>query len=306
MPALTPNLRGALLSLAAFCAYACCDVAIKGMGQNLHAFQVVLTSALCTLPWIIGQILMKDRASGLRPVYPGWMALRILIVVVNSTLVTYTFGHLPLAQCYAIFFTMPLMITVFAWPLLGESIDPMRGLIVLIGFCGVLIALRPTEVTFQFAHLTAIGGATLGALNSLMLRKIGHREKSGVILLYPALGQIFIMALLVPGVYRPMTPLDWGLAGAVGVLSTYGGLFVIAAYRLAPAIVVAPMQYSQIIWASILGMIFFQEHMPLQTAFGIAVIIAAGLTLLFQANRGAAPKSTADLTNAPGTHPPIK
>ena len=299
MSALSPNLRGALLSLACFCAYACTDVSLKYLGQNLHAFQIVFFCSLATLPWILVQIFLTGRKASLRPALPRWTALRIVITVVNSALVTYTFGHLPLAQCYAVFFTMPLMITVFAWPMLGEPIDPLRGLIVLIGFCGVLIALRPTEVTFQFAHLTAIGGATLGALNSLILRKIGRRESSGVILLYPTLAQIAVMGVLLPSVWHPMTAADFGIAALVGVISTIGGLCVIAAYRLAPAIVVAPMQYSQIIWASILGVLIFHEVMERQTALGIAIIIAAGLTLLFQANRGTASKTAHDLSNAP-------
>ena len=297
MSALTSNLRGALLSLAAFFAYACADVSIKALGQDLQAFQIVFVCSLSTLPWIIALIVIRDRPVSLRPKLPGWTALRIVITVVNSALVTYTFGHLPLAQCYAVLFTMPLMITVFAWPLLGEPIDPWRGMIVLLGFCGVLIALRPGEVTFQFAHLTAICGATLGALNSLILRKVGNRETSGVILLYPTIAQILIMGALLPSVYRPMSLHHWQIAGLVGILGMVGGISIIAAYRRAPAIVVAPMQYSQIVWASILGLIFFNEGMPPQTALGIAIIIAAGLTLLFQANRAPAAKSSRDLPN---------
>ena len=299
MPALTPNLRGALLSLAAFCAYACADVSIKYLGQHLHAFQIVFFCSVATLPCILTQIFLTDRRASLRPALPGWTAVRMLITVCNSAMVTYTFGHLPLAQCYAVFFTMPLMITLFAWPLLAEPIDPLRGMIVLFGFCGVLIALNPTQVTFQFAHLTAICGATLGALNSLILRKIGNRESSGVILLYPTLAQIAVMGVLLPAIWQPFTRTDLGIAALVGILSTIGGLCVIAAYRLAPAIVVAPMQYSQIIWASLLGVVIFHEVMERQTALGIAVIIAAGLTLLFQANRNPATKSAAETSNLP-------
>ena len=290
MPPVASNLRGALLSLAAFGAYACSDVSLKALGQNLHAVQVVFICSLCTLPWILGQIFVTERRMSLVPVLPGYTALRVVITVINSALVTYTFGHLPLAQCYAVFFTMPLMITVFAWPLLGEPIDPLRGCVVVVGFLGVLVALRPGEMTLQFAHLTALIGAILGALNSLILRKIGNREKSGVILLYPTLGQIIVMGAILPTVYRPMVMQDWAIAGMVGLLGLIGGIAIIAAYRRAPAIVVAPMQYSQIVWASVLGVIFFAERMERQTAIGIVIIIAAGLTLLFLAGRTTPPR----------------
>ena len=146
---------------------------------------------------------------------------------------------------------------------------------------------------------TAIVGAALGALNSLILRKIGKRESSGVILLYPTLAQIVVMGVLLPAVWQPMSGADVAIAAVVGVLSTIGGLCVIAAYRLAPAIVVAPMQYSQVIWASILGVLIFHEVMERQTALGITIIIAAGLTLLFQSGRGTAAKGTGNLPNAP-------
>ena len=244
MATLFNRLRGPLLALAAFCAYAFTDVSVKALGQGLHAFQVVLVCSLCTLPWIIAQVLFTDRRASLWPVLPGWTLLRVAITVVNSALVTYTFSNLPLAQCYAVFFTMPLMITVLAWPLLGERIDMTRGAIVMAGFCGVLIALRPGEVTFQLAHLTAICGATLGALNSLILRKIGHLERAGVMLFYPTLAQVVVGGLLLPLVYRPMSGLDWQISALVGILGTIGGLCIIAAYRHAPAIVVARWQVS--------------------------------------------------------------
>jgi S-adenosylmethionine uptake transporter len=288
--AISSNLRGAFLSLGSFCAYACSDVSIKALGQDLNSFQVMFLSALCTLPFVLAQIYWTDRRFSLWPKLPSLTMLRVAISMLGSAFVTYTFTHLPLAQCYAIFFTMPLMITVIAWPMLGEPIDPLRGVIVLVGFCGVLVALQPGSTTFQLAHLTAICGAVTGALNSLLLRKIGHRESAGVILLYPSLFQMLGAACVMPFVWHPVSLHDVTIAVQMGALGTIGGLFIIAAYRVAPAIVVAPMQYSQIFWASILGMIFFAEYPNLMSVIGIGIIIAAGLALLFVAGRPATAK----------------
>lgn len=290
MQSLSTPLRGALLALASFFAYACTDVSIKALGQGLNSFQVMFFSACCTLPFILAQIWWRDREArigwaSLRPALPVLTGLRVVITLFGSGFVTYTFTHLPLAQCYAILFTMPLMITVLAWPMLGERIDPVRGLIILVGFGGVLIALQPGTTTFTLAHLTAICGAVTGALNSLILRKIGHREKSGVILLYPVLLQMLGAGLIMPFVWQPMSAMDWYIGIQMGALGTAGGLFIIAAYRIAPAIVVAPMQYSQIVWASMLGFVLWGEMPSLITAAGIGVIIAAGLALLFAAGR---------------------
>ena len=283
--AINPNLRGAFLSLGAFFAYACTDVSIKALGQNMSSFQVMFLSAACTLPFVVAQILWRNGRSSLLPRMPGMTVLRIGISLIGSAFVTYSFTHLPLAQCYAVFFTMPLMITLIAWPMLGEPIDPLRGVIILVGFGGVLIALQPGTTDFQLAHLTAICGAVTGALNSLLLRKIGHGESSGVILLYPTLAQFLVAGVLMLFLWQPISLTDVQVGLQMGFLGTMGGLLIIAAYRVAPSIVVAPMQYSQIIWASALGLIFFGERPSLMNAIGIGVIIAAGLALLFAAGR---------------------
>jgi S-adenosylmethionine uptake transporter len=277
--------KGALLALGSFASYACSDVMVKYLGRDMNSFQVMFMAAAFTLPFIVAQILLVDRKASLRPTLPGWTLARVAITIVNSALVTYTFTHLPIAQCYAIFFTMPLMITILAWPLLGEPIDLVRGLIVLAGFAGVLIAVQPGSTPFHLAHLTAICGATLGALNSLILRKIGDRERAGVILLYPVMAQAAAAAFALPFVWTPMLPDDYIAGTILGVLGTCGGLFIIAAYRRAPAIVVAPMQYSQILWASTISFFLFGEKPTLITVLGIGVIIAAGLALLATANR---------------------
>ena len=278
-------LKGALLALASFCAYACSDVSIKALGHGMNSFQVMFFSALCTVPFILAQMFWQDRRPSLRPNLPGLTVIRVLISLLGGWFVIYTFTHLPLAQCYAIFFTMPLMITLLAWPLLGEPVDPLRGVIIVAGFGGVLIALQPGTTQFQLAHLTAILGAMTGALNSVILRKIGHREKSGVILLYPVLAQVLVAGLIKPFVWTPLTLSDWQVGLQMGALGLVGGLFIIAAYRTAPAIVVAPMQYSQIVWASILGYLLWGEKPSLASTLGIGVIVVAGLALLAVAGR---------------------
>lgn len=273
------------MSLAAFGLYACSDVSIKGLGLTMPAIQVLFLLAGGTLPWVFAQTLQTRPRPSLKPALPWLTALRVAITLGNAVLVTYTFTKLPLAQCYAIFFTMPLMITVLAWPILGEPIDPRRGFVVLVGFLGVLVALNPQATEFQFAHLTAFGGASLGAANGVLLRLIGPRENSGVMLLYPISAQFVVAALVMPFVWVPPEASTLGIAVGAGFLSAVAGFAIIAAYRLAPAIVVAPMQYSQILWASLLGILFFDEWPGEMTVAGIAMIVAAGIALLFMTKR---------------------
>lgn len=286
-------LTGALLSLASFGLYACCDVSLKYLGQTLSTVQVMWVSSTFTLAFILLQMIATERGKSLRPQLWGWTLARIAIILVNGGFVTYTFAHLPLAQCYAIFFTMPLIITLMAWPLLGEPIDPLRGLIILVGFAGVLVAVQPGSTSFQMGHLTAICGAVLGGLNSLILRRIGTRERPVVVLVYPVLAQSLVTTALLPLVWKPLTGGDLIAGTVLGLLGTVAGMLIIAAYRRAAAIVVAPMQYSQILWSSTLGWFLFREMPSRMTVVGIVIIVSAGLALLVTANRRPSQESPA-------------
>jgi S-adenosylmethionine uptake transporter len=280
-----PSVQGALMALSAFGVYALSDMMIKFMGQSHFAVQIIFCAALCSLPFILMQAATSAGGMSLRPALPKWTVVRIVLIVVNSVIVSYTFTKLPVAQAYAIFFCTPLLITLLAVPLLRERLDLPRILTVVAGFAGVLIALRPGSVPLQFAHLTAITGATLGALNSLLLRKVGDRERPSVVLLYPAIAQVLILGCFLPWIWQPMTALSWFLALMIGFLSTIGGVLIIKAYGRAPAIVVAPMQYSQIIWGTLCGVLIFGERMDALMVLGISVIVAAGLFLLWKSGQ---------------------
>lgn len=282
---LGPSVQGALLGVASFALFAISDVTIKLMGLSYSAPQIIFCAALVSLPLILLQALTSKGGLALRPNLPGLTVLRIVLIVVNSVIVSYTFTKLPIAQAYAVFFCMPLLVTALAVPLLHERLDLPRVLAILAGFAGVLIALRPGSEPLQFAHLTAIIGATLGALNSLLLRKIGTRERPSVLLLYPTLAQALVLACFMPWLWQPMDALGWSHAGVIGVLSVAGGILIILAYARAPAIVVAPMQYGQILWGALGGAILFGERMDGPMIAGIGVIIAAGLYLLWMSNQ---------------------
>lgn len=282
---LSPSVQGALLGLCSFGLYAFSDVTIKFMGQGISPVQIIFTASLFSLPFILVQAVTSAGGLALRPVFPRWTLIRVVLTLVNSVIVSYTFTKLPIAQAYAIFFCMPLLITLLAVPFLGERLDLPRVLAIVVGFSGVLIALRPGSEPLQFAHLTAIVGATLGACNSLILRKISETERASVMLLYPALAQTIVLGCLLPWLWVPMDLFTWSLGAMIGILSVIGGVLIIAAYSRAPAIVVAPMQYSQIIWGALCGVLIFGEAMDALMIFGIAVIIGAGLYLLWKSGQ---------------------
>jgi S-adenosylmethionine uptake transporter len=280
---MSDNLKGAALSLAAFGAYATHDVVVKLLGEDYTAFQIMFFSGLMGFP-LVTMMLMGDRRDGtLIPRHPWWSILRSVSAVTTGVMGFFAFSVLPMATCYAIFFAMPLLITLVAIPLLGEKVGIRRGIAVIVGLCGVLIVLRPGGGDgFSIGHLAALGAAVTGALTSVIVRKIGQEERSVVLMLYPMVLTFFAMGAVMPFVYEPMPVEHLGLTAVMAFLGMVGGLGIIAAYRAAPAVIVAPMQYSQIVWAALYGWLFFDEGVDLYTAVGSAVIIASGIYIVLR------------------------
>ncbi len=277
------TLRGALLSLAAFGFYATHDVVVKFLGADYTAFQIMFFSGIMGFPLVTIMMMGDRRDATLIPRHPWWTALRSVAAVSTGVMGFFAFSQLSMAQCYAIFFAMPLLVTLMAIPLLGEKVGIRRGAAVIVGLIGVIVVLQPgAGETLKIGHLAALGAAITGALTSVIVRKIGNEERSVVLMLYPMVLSFIAMGLTMPFVYVPMPVEHLGLTAVMAFLGLLGSLCVIAAYRIAPAVVVAPMQYSQIIWAALYGWLFFGESIALNTTIGTAVIIASGVYIVLR------------------------
>ncbi|PWJ16128.1 DMT family transporter [Jannaschia seohaensis] len=286
MPDRSSPLSGIALALLSFALFATHDVAVKMLGGGYAVFQIVFFSVLLTFPMVTFMLLRDPHAGTLRPVHPWWTALRTLSAVITGLSAFYAFSVLPLAQVYAIIFASPLLITLLSIPILGEKVGLHRAGAVLVGLAGVLIVLGPTGLQLELGHLGALCAAFFGALSAVIMRKIGRDERTVVMMLYPMMGNFVVMGCLLPFVYRPIPLPDLGLWAMMAVFAFCGGICLIQAYRRADAVLVAPMQYSQIIWAALYGWLFFDESIQLQTAIGAAVIITSGLYIVLRESRG--------------------
>lgn len=280
---MSPTVKGLLLGLLGFALFSVADSTIKFLGGRYHAVQIVAFASLFTLP-LIALMWLWERAT-LRPVHPWLMAIRTLALVGNALLVTYAFTALPLAQAYAIFFTLPLVVTLLAWPLLGDRVDLVGGIAVLVGLVGVIVALNPGRAEFGIGHVAAVLGMLLAAVHYLIVRKTGGVESGVAMLLYPVAAQCLAAFLLLPGRFVPMPLHDIATVASISVTGMAGTLVMFAAYRVAPPVVVAPMQYSQIAWAALFGALFFAEPMSGVTAIGMAIIAVAGVMILMRRER---------------------
>lgn len=282
------NLRGALLALVAMGIFATHDVVVKTLGETYSAFQIVFFAALFSFP-VVAVILLNDSRDGnLRPRHPYWTALRTLCTVITGVSAFYAFSTLPLAQVYAILFASPLLITILAIPILGEKVRFRRWAAVIVGLAGVLVVLRPGQADLGYGHLAALTAAVSGATASIVVRKIGQDERSVVLLLFPMVGNFLAMGAALPFVYLPMPLGDLALAVVIALLGMTGSFLVIQAYRAGEAVVVAPMQYSQILWAIAYGYLLFDETLDRPTLIGASIVIGSGLYIVFREGRSTA------------------
>lgn len=284
--ALTANVRGALLQLAAMGLYATHDVVIKSLGAIYPAMQILFFASLLSFP-LVSIVLMRDPQPGtLRPANPGWVILRTLCAVVAGMAGFFAFSTLPLTQVYAILFTTPLLITILSIPLLGERVGWHRWAAVIVGLTGVLIVLRPGGQEIQLGHIVAMAGATASALAAVIIRRLGRAERPMVLMMWPMLGNFFATGAALSVSYQPMELVHLAMTGIIAGLGLMGGFLVIMAYRTGEAAIVAPMQYSQILWATGYGWFLFGEGVDPATLLGAGVIIASGIYIVWREGRG--------------------
>jgi drug/metabolite transporter (DMT)-like permease len=276
----TNNLKGALLALAAFAIYATHDVIVRYLGGAYSPMQILFFTSLFSFP-LITLILVRDTTQGnLRPVHPWWMALRSLSMVVAGLCAFYAFSVLPMAQVYAILFTVPLLVTLLSIPILGEKVGLHRALAVVVGLGGVLVVVRPGSAELSLGHLAAFTAAFFASAQSVITRRIGNEERQVVMLLFPYAAIFVVMGAGLGFVYQPMPLLDLAAVGAIAILGFIAAALLVGAYRAGEAALVAPMQYSQIVWAAIFGSLLFNETMDSTTIIGAAIVIGSGVYIV--------------------------
>ncbi len=279
------TLRGLGFAFLGFAVFASHDALIKVLGGTYSVMQIIFFATLFSFVPMAVTILTDRTTGNFLPHHPWLVLLRSALMVTSMVCAFYAFSVLPLAEVYSLLFAFPLFVTVLSIPILGEVVRFQRWAAVGVGLIGVLIVLRPGATDITLGHMAALAAAFCSALGSVLVRKIGNEERSAVLILYPMLLAIVVMSLMQPAVYQPPSLLHLAMMALVGVFSVIAQHLIILAYRAAPAGVVAPSQYSQIIWATLFGMIFFGEHPDGWVAVGASVIIASGIFVVWRESR---------------------
>ena len=286
------NAKGALLALLSFALYATHDVIVKELGVNYTPFQIVFFSVLFSFPLATVMLIRDPQPGTLRAAHPWWTLTRTASVVITGLSAFYAFTVLPLAQTYAILFASPLLITILSIPILGEKVRMRRWMAVIVGLCGVMIVLRPGTTELSLGHLSAMIASVGSALASIIVRKVGSAERAEVLVLYPMLANFVVMGAAMPFVYVPMPVEHLALLLGMALLGFTASIVIILAYRAGEAVIVAPMQYSQILWAIFFGTLLFNETPDVVTLVGAGVIIASGIYIVLREGKQTASSTT--------------
>lgn len=276
------NLRAVLVVLLAFCVFSAADALVKLLAQRFAVPQVTFMVTAAALALVVAQAAITRNGGILLPRYPGLALLRALLLAADTLLIHYAFAVLPLAEAYLLAFLTPLMVAVLAFVLLGERLSMLAWSGVLIGFVGVAVALRPGVEPLNLGHGAAVGSALLFALSLILLRRAKPGESDGALVatLLAVLTLLAFVVAIINGGLTPVTGTDVGLACLAGALMFAGHMLLVRAFRIGKASIVAPFQYSQIIWGMLYGALLFATPVEFYTLAGAAIIILSGWLVL--------------------------
>jgi drug/metabolite transporter (DMT)-like permease len=191
--------------------------------------------------------------------------------------------YLQLVEALSIVFSTPLIVALLAGPILGERIGMQRLIAVCVGFVGVLVVARPGLGTMHPAALLSLTGAVAYAFYGITTRMLASTDSSATTIIYSSLAGIVLMTPLLPWVWTtPSSPLTWALLMMTGFFGAVGHWLLVLAYARAPAVILSPFIYSQIVWMLALGYIVFGDWPDPWTFAGAGIVIASGLYLLYR------------------------
>src|SRR5436190_14710231 len=235
----------------------------------------------CAALLLLSPLVWRQRHQFLHLERPGLQLFRVVLSTLEVAAFFLATVYLPLADVITYYLAGPIFVTAMSAIFLGEKVGWRRWTAILVGFCGVLIALRPSAQTVSLPALIALGGSLSFATLMLITRSL--RKTPDIVMASSQFAGSFTLGAL-------MSPFGWvtpgigslGLFAAAGCISVAALLCVNRSLKLAPASVVVPYQYSMIVWAVMFGYVVFGDKPSIATIAGAAIIIGAGLYIFLR------------------------
>jgi len=242
---------------------------------------VVVWLRFVTHVLIAGAVLFPLKGMSLvRTRHMRWHLARAAMFCAMTGINFWALQYLQLAVTSSIYFLVPILIALMAAPLLGEKLDAGRWAAVIAGFAGVLVIVRPGSAEFHPAMLLSIVNAIILAVFNLMTRRLAAYDSPETIQYLPAVGAAILLApFALAGWASPQGWLEWSVACLLGALGGLGHYFLALAHRYAPATVIAPFLYQQVLYMALFGYLVFGDVPSPAVWIGAAIVIASGLYL---------------------------
>jgi drug/metabolite transporter (DMT)-like permease len=272
-------LRGALLCVTGLLLFACMDTTTKYLAASHEVPLIVAARYLVNLALMVVLLAPTQGMKLVRTDRPRLVLLRACCLAAASLLMGLALQRMPVAEATAINFLGPLLVVLAARPLLGEHIGPLGWIAALLGFGGVLLIVRPGSGLEMVGVLCALAAVGTNVGYQLLSRILAGSERTITLLFYTALVGAVCFGTALPWYWEGRMPGGWEplLFLSLGVYGGLGHYLFTAAYRHAPASLLAPMTYFQLLWAALLGWLVFGHVPDALSAAGMAVVAASGL-----------------------------
>jgi len=277
----TGHARAILTMLVAICMFSLMDAGMKLLSDHYPPFQVAAMRGASSLPLVlIWALATTGWRSLLRIRWPMHLLRGVIGVGMLGTFV-YALHRMPISSAYAISFVAPMLITALSVPILREHVGPRRWTAICIGFVGVLVALRPTsDGVVSIAGLAVLLAAFGYAISAITVRVLARTDSTQAMV-------VWVMFLLTLGAgavaasgWVTIVRSDWMVIAGVGIAGSLGQYAITEAFRRGEASLIAPLEYTALIWSLLLDFTVWGVLPDATTWLGAAIIVASGLYLL--------------------------
>jgi len=275
------RIRGVLLMLAAVGVFSVMDALMKQLSGRYPAIQIACLRGAASLPFVLLTYAWTRELRSLVPVRFGLHLLRAALAVLMLWGFLWALARASMADTYAVFMCAPLLVVLVASLLLGEKAGLRHWLAILAGLGGVFVMLRPSLEGFtSLAGLATLGSALAYAIVVVLVRVLARTDTTAsMVFWYLLLLSLGAGAIAAPG-WVPIGAADWPWIAAIGLTGWAGQHLITEAFRLAPASLVAPYEYTALVWAVGLDWAIWQVLPGSRMFAGSAIVVAAGLYLL--------------------------
>lgn len=250
----------------------------KLLGAHYSSLQVSWARAFGHVLFMLIAFLPRFGLKMLRTRRIGMHLARSASLFISNLVYFLAITFIPIGKAASINMIGPLLVAALAWPMLGERTNPRRVAAVCVGFLGVLIIIRPGTEVFHWAALLVIFSALMNGFYQIFTRRISDTESAPTQAIYSSIVGAFGMLLVLPFVWK--TPENWAdlaLFCSMGVLGAISHYFVALALGFAPANIVTPFQYTQMLGSVLVGYLIFGDFPDALTWAGAGVVVASGL-----------------------------